>query len=232
MTDIAMHRNQTIAPPFSRAIQMIVAGSLALGGVLMGGLQYLEYLLAGDLERRDQIAWGLDHEVFYRAEWVAGMFGGFLLLLGFLGLWQFTRWHAPRLTAIGAVILTWGLAGQIFSDVATFTAQVVAADVLGGDRAEILIVDGYLQDPGMIVAVLVPVIAGMFFGVLLLAAACWRSGLPRGAAALLALWPVWDFFGPSPLGPFTTDLLLVGGTAWLAVSVARLSGPRWRGMDA
>ncbi len=227
-----MQRNDTMAPPFSRAIQIIVAGSLALGGVLTGGLQYLEYLLAGDLERKDQIAWGLDHQAFYRAEWVAGMFGGFLLLLGFLGLWQFTRWHAPRLTAIGAVILTWGLAGQVFSDVGTFTAQVVAADVLGGDRAEQLIADGYMKDLGMIVGVLVPVIAGMFFGVLLLAAACWRSGLPKGAAALVALWPLWDFFGPSPLGPFTTDLLLIGSTAWLAVSVMLLSGARWRGQNA
>src|SRR6476661_9787869 len=100
MTEVSMHRNDTMAPPFSRAIQIIVAVSLALGGVLTGGPQYLEYLLAGDLGRSDQIAWGLGHQAFYRTEWVAGMFGGFLLLLGFLGLWQFTRWRAPRLTAI------------------------------------------------------------------------------------------------------------------------------------
>lgn len=216
-------------PPLSRVTQLAVALSLIIGSTLVAVPQYVEYLRAGDLERKQQIAWGLAHQGFYQAEWAAGMVGSFLLLLGFLGLWQVTRWSTPKLTAIGAVVLTWGMTGQIFSDVATYTAQVVAADVVGPSSAERLITDGYLKDPGMIAVVLVPVIAGMFIGVLVLATACWRSALPKVPVVALALWPLWDFFGPGPLGPFSGNLLLLLAGTWLGVAVARLPRPRWLG---
>lgn len=220
------------APPFSAAIQLTVAAALAAGALLVALPQYVEHLLAGDLEREDQIAWGLAHPGFYRVEWVAAMLGGFLLLIGFLGLWQITRWSTPRLTAIGAVVLTWGMTGQIFSDTATYSAQVVAADVFGVADAERLVADGYLRDPGMTAGVLVPVLAGMFVGVIILAVALWRSAFPRVPVVLLALWPLWDFFGPSPLGPFSTELLLLVAGFWLAVEVARLPRSRWLGRDS
>ena len=216
-------------PPLSRVTQLAVALNLILGSTLVAVPQYLEYLSADDLERKQQIAWGLSHQGFYRAEWAAGMVGSFLLLLGFLGLWQLTRWHTPNLTAVGAIVLTWGMTGQIFSDVGTYTGQVVAADVFGASGAERLIADGYLKDPGMIVVVLVPVIAGMFFGVLMLASACWRSALPKAPVVALALWPLWDFFGPGPVGPFSGDLLLLFSGVWLGVAVARLSRQGWLG---
>lgn len=230
MTDIASDRALAARrAPLSRAVQMTVAACLTAGGLFTGGLQYLEYAMAGDLERTQQIAWGLSHHAFYRIEWLGGMIGSLLLLIGFLGLWQITRWHTPRLTAIGAVVLTWGMSGQLFSDVATYIAQVVVADVSGPGSAEHLITAGYLKEPGMIAGVLLPVIAGMFFGVLLLAAAMWRSGLPKLPIVLLALWPLWDFFGPSPIGPFSTDLLIVGAAVGLGWVVARLPVERWRG---
>jgi hypothetical protein len=124
MTDVDTYVQGTLrtTPPLTRAIQVSAALSLILGSALVAVPQYLEYLRAGDLERKQQIAWGLAHQGFYRAEWAAGMVGGFLLLLGFLGLWQLTRWNTPKLTVIGAIVLTWGMTGQIFSDVATYTA--------------------------------------------------------------------------------------------------------------
>ena len=216
-------------PPFSRRIRAGVGLSLAVGAVLSGGLQYAEYLRAGDLEQEDQIAWGLVHHGFYQLEWLAGMVGSFLLLLGFLGLWQVTRWSTPRLSAVGAVILTWGMSGQVFSETGTYTAQVVTAKVLGADAASTLITDGYLKDGGMIAGVLVPVIAGMLIGILLLAAACWRSGLGRGPAVLLALWPLWDFFGPGRIGPISGELFLISAGVWLGVIVARMPHERWLG---
>jgi hypothetical protein len=217
------------APPLSRAIQFAVALSLVLGSALVAVPQYVELLRAGNLERNEQIAWGLAHQGFSRAEWAAGMIGSFLLLLGFLGLWQLTRWHSPKLTAVGAVILTWGMTGQIFSDVGTYTSQVVAADVFGASRAERLVDDGYLKDPGMIAAVLVPVIVGMFFGVLLLAAACWRSALPKAPVVALALWPLWDLLAPGPVGPVSAEPFLLFAGIGLALAVARMPGQRWRG---
>jgi hypothetical protein len=94
---------------------------------------------------------------------------------------------------------------QIFSDTGTYTSQAVEARVLGPGDAERLVAAGYLHDAGMIAGVLVPVIAGMFFGVLLLAIALWRSTFPRGPVVLLALWPIWDFFGPTQLGPSSSS---------------------------
>lgn len=218
-------------PPFSRPIQLTVAASLAAGTFLVALPQYVERLLAGDLEREDQIAWGLAHQGFYRVEWLAAMLGSFLLLIGFLGLWQITRWSTPRLTAVGAVVLTWGMFGQILSDSATYTAHVVAADVFGPADAERLVADGYLRDAGMTAGILVPVVAGMFVGVIILAVALWRSAFPRVPVVLLGLWPLWDFFGPSPLGPLTPDLFLLVAGVWLAVEVARLPRSRWLGRD-
>lgn len=215
-------------PPFSRSIRLTVACCLGAAAVLTAVPQYLEKQLAGDLERKDQIVWAVAHPGFSRVEWLAGMLGSFLLLLGCLGLWQITLWSSARLTAVGAVVLTWGLSGQIFSETATYTSHV-AGRVLGPVEAERLVADGYLHDPGMIAGVLVPVIAGMFFGILLLAAALWRSGFPRGAVVLLVLWPLWDFFGPAQLGPVTADLFLLGGGVWLGVAVARLPHSRWLG---
>ena len=123
------------------------------------------------------------------------------------------------------------MTGQIFSDVATYTAQVVTADVFGASDAERLIAEGYLKDPGMIAVVLVPVIAGMFFGVLMLASACWRSALPKAPVVALALWPLWDFFGPGPVGPFSGELLLLVAGVWLGVAVARLPRQRVAGRN-
>lgn len=219
-------------PPLSRAAQLVVATCLAAGALLIAVPQYAEHVVAGDLERQDRIVWGLAHQGFYRVEWLAAMVGGFALLIGFLGLWQVTRWSTPRLTAVGAVVLTWGMSGQIFSDTATYVAQVVAADVFGAADAERLIVDGYLRDPGMIAGVLVPVVVGMFVGVLLLAVALWRSGFPRVPVVLLALWPLWDFFGPAQLGPLTGEVFLLAAGAWLGLVVARLPRSTWLGRDA
>lgn len=219
-------------PPLSRATQLAVALSLILGSALTAVPQYVEYLLAGDLEREQKIAWGLAHPSFYRTEWAAGMVGSFLLLLGFLGLWQVTRWYTPKLTAVGAVVLTWGMTGQIFSDVATYTGQVVAADVFGASDAERLIADGYVNDAGMISVVLVPVIAGMFFGLLLLSLACWRSMLPKVPAVILALALLWDFVGPGPIGLFSSELLLLVAVGWLGLAVARLPHAKWLGQTS
>jgi hypothetical protein len=215
-------------PPLSRPIRLTVAWCLGAAAALTAVPQYLEKQVAGDLERKDQIAWGIAHPGFTRFEWLAAMLGSILLLLGALGLWQITRWTTARLTAIGAIVLTWGLSGQIFSETGTYTSHV-AARVLGPAAAERVVADGYLHDPGMIAGVLVPVIAGMLFGVLLLAVALWRSAFPRAPVVMLALWPLWDFFGPTQLGPVTADLFLLVAGSWLGVVVARLPHSRWLG---
>ena len=108
---------------------------------------------------------------------------------------------------------------------------MVAADVFGAADVERLVADGYLSDPGLTAGRLRSGRCGMFVGVIILAVALWRSGFPRVPVVMLALWPLWDFFGPSPLGPFTTELLLFVAGVWLAVVVARMPRSRWLGRD-
>lgn len=216
-------------PALPRRAVLASAICLGFGSLLIAVPQYVERQWAGDLERAAQIRWGLAHLGFYRAEWLGAMLGSFLLLLGTLGLWRLTWRHVPRLTTVGVVVMTWGLGGQLFSDTATYTAQVVTAHVLGADDAERVIADGYLHDPGMIAGVLVPVILGMLVGLGLLVVALWLSGFPRGAVVAWALWPLWDFFGPATLGPLSAELGLAIGGVWLALAMARLPGERMSG---
>ena len=101
----------TEAPPLSRSIQRGVGVSLVLAGLLNGGLQYVDHLAAGDGERRELIAWGLEHHAVYQAVWFGAMVSSLFLLIGFLGLAQLTRWHAPRLTVAATLLIGVGDVG-------------------------------------------------------------------------------------------------------------------------
>jgi hypothetical protein len=212
-------------PPLSRPIRLVAAACLGAGALLTALPQYAERLLAGNLDRSAQIAWGIEHLWYYRIEWACAMVGSFLLALGFLRVWQCARWTAPRLTAVGSVVLTWGMMGQILSEAATYAAQVSVAHVFGPAKGDGLVSQGYLHDPAFIATVLVPVVVGMFVGLILLCVTLWRAHFPRGLVIVLALWPLWDFFGPSSRVMGGEPFLAVAGV-WLALVLGR--GPEQR----
>ena len=219
------------SPPLSRTIQRTVGISLVLAGLLNGGLQYVDHVTAGNGERDAQMAYGLEHHALYQAVWFGAMASSIFLLLGFLGLAQLTRWHTPRLTVVATPLAVWGMWG--FGNVlaGTYIAQVITPDVLGVDSGVSLIEDGYLEDWGMIAGSLAPHLIGSFFGILLLAVACWRSGFPRVPVALLIVFLVWDF-ALTPVGPLEPHLLLMVALVWLGAYVARLPHSRWLGRGA
>jgi len=228
MTPSTLTTMTVAAPPFSRAVQRVVAGCLVLAGLLNGGLQYLDYLVIGDGERAEIISSGLEQHSLYQALWFGVWLSSIFLLIGFLGLAQITRWRTPRLTAVATVLTVWGMWG--FGNVlaGTYIGQVVAPKVLDVNSAVTLIDDGFLKDWGMIAGSLVPHLLGSFFGILLLAIACWRSGLPRVAALLLIGFLVWDF-ALTPIGPVEPHLLLMIALGWLGVAVAKMPHERWLG---
>ncbi len=227
-TDI---QTPTTAPPLSASIKRGVAACLILAGLLNGGLQYFDHLVAGDGERRELIAWGLAHHALYQSVWFGVMTSSVPLLLGFLGLAQVTRWHTPRLTLAATLLVTWGMAG--FGNVlaGTYVAQVVTPDVFGVDTAVSLVEEGLLKDWGMVAGALAPHLIGSFFGVLLLAVACWRSGLPRVPVVLLVVFLVWDF-AFTPIGVLEPHLLLMVALVWLGVDLGRMPQARWLGRKA
>ena len=218
-------------PPLSRSIQRGVGASLVLAGLLNGGLQYVDHFTAGNGERDAQMAYGLEHHALYQAIWFGAMVSSIFLLLGFLGLAQLTRWHTPKLTAVATPLVVWGMWG--FGNVlaGTYIAQVVTPDVLGLDSGVSLIEDGFLEDWGMIAGSLAPHLLGSFFGILLLAIACWRSGFPRVPVALLVVFLLWDFM-LVPVGPLEPHLLLMVALVWLGAHVARLPHDQWLGRRA
>jgi hypothetical protein len=215
-------------PPLSRPIQGGVGLSLVLAGLLNGGLQYVDHLAAGDGGRRELMVWGLEHQTFYQTVWFGVMLSSIFLLVGFLGLAQLTRWHTPKLTVAATLLTLWGMWGFGNVLVGTYVAQVVTPDVLGPDEGVTLIEDGYLEDWGMVAGSLAPHLVGSFFGVLLLAVACWRAGLPRVPVTLLVVFLVWDFTF-TPVGPLEPHLLLMVALVWLGTTVVRMPQHQWLG---
>ena len=230
MTTTALTHTETVqyVPPYSRSIQRAVGISLVLAGLLNGGLQYVDHLTAGDGGRRELIAYNLEHHAVQQSVWFGVMLSSLFLLIGFLGLAQVTRWHAPRLTAAATLLTVWGMWG--FGNVlaGTYVAQVVTPNLFGVDDAVTLIEKGYLEDWGMIAGSLAPHLIGSFFGVLLLAVACWRSGFPRVPVVLLVVFLLWDFM-LTPIGILEPHLVLVVALTWLGVAVLRLPHALWLG---
>ncbi len=229
MTELAQHATtdgETDSPPLSRAIQLGVAVSLVLAGVLNGGAQYVTELVGEDGSFSDQIRWGVDHPVVHQGEQFALLASMLFLPLAFLGLAQLTRWRTPRLTAVATLLMLWGMWG--FHNVAAlgYAAGSVGPGAIGTDAA-VELNDGFLEHTGVLVGALFPHLIGSFLGILVLSIACWRSGLfPRVPLGLLIAFLVWDFTLPS-LGPLEPHLLLLVALVWLGVHVARLPRQTW-----
>ncbi len=218
--------------PLSRGIQIIVGVSLVTAGLTNGLAQYLGSLLMPSLDDfTAQIRWGADHPTVHVAEQTALLVSMLVLPIGLIGLAQVTRWGAPRLTAVSAVLFVWGMWG--FHNVVAlgYAAGTVGPDAIGVDAAATLN-EAYLGHVGTAVTALVPHLVGSFFGLLLLAVAGWRGGtLPRVPLGLLVAFLFWDFGLPAS-GPFEPHLLLAVALGWLGVHVIRMPHSRWRGRTA
>jgi hypothetical protein len=219
-------------PPLSRGIQIIVGVSLVAAGLTNGLAQYVgELLMPSHDDFTDQIRWGAEHPTVHVAEQTALLVSMLVLPIGLIGMAQLTRWGAPRLTAVAAVLIVWGMWG--FHNVVAFgyAAGTVGPDAIGVDAAAALN-EAYLGHVGTMITALFPHLLGSFFGLLLLAMAGWRGRtLPRIPLALLVVFLVWDFGLPAP-GPFEPHLLLAIALGWLGVHVIRMPNSRWRGRTA
>jgi hypothetical protein len=215
--------------PLSRGVQITVGVSLIAAGLTNGLAQYVGALLMPSLDDfTAQIRWGAEHPAVHVAEQTALLVSMLVLPIGLIGLAQITRWGAPRLTAVAAVLFVWGMWG--FHNVVAlgYAAGTVGPDAIGVDAAATLN-EAYLGHTGTMVTALLPHLVGSFFGLLLLAVAGWRgSTLPRIPLALLVVFLVWDFGLPAD-GPFEPHLLLAIALGWLGVHVILMPPSHWRG---
>jgi hypothetical protein len=221
----------TAAPPFSRALR-IAAGICLIAAALLNGLpQLVVHALSGDLTFDEQIAWGAEHPLAHGLEQTALLVSSLVMPLGLLGVAHVTRFRARVLTAIATPLVLWGMWG--FANVLAmgYVSGTVAPSVFSVEQA-VQLNEELGETPGVLATALVPHLVGSFLGLLLLAAAAWRSGaFPRTAAVLLVGFLVWDFLLP-PLGPVDAHVLLVVAWVWFGVRLLRLPQGMWRGAPA
>lgn len=153
------------------------------------------------------------------------MLSTLFLPLGLLAIAQVTRWHTPKLSAVGALLTIWGMWG--FTNV---IALGYGAGTVGpGLDAAVALNEGYVDHLGVMVTALAPHLIGSFLGLILLSAAAWRSRVfPKVPLALLVVFLVWDFTLPSS-GPFEPHLLLMVALVWLGVHLMRMPHRAWLG---
>ena len=220
------------ALPLSRAARLAVGVCLIAAGLTNGLGQYLGELLMPALDDFSaQIRWGAAHPAVQSAEQNALLVSMLVLPLGLLGLMHLTRRAAPRLTAVSAVLVLWGMWG--FHNVVAlgYAAGTVGPGAIGVDRA-VELNEAYLEHPGTMITALLPHLIGSFIGLLLLAVAGWRGRtLPRVPLVLLVVFLVWDFTLPSH-GVLEPHLLLAVALGWLGLHVLRLPHAEWTGASA
>ena len=216
-----------------RAALKTVAGvSLVLGGLLNGLPQYLVELFSEDRGSfSEQIRWSVNHSGIHQAEQLTILISSLFMPIGLLGVAWVAHHYTRRLTVWATVLTVLGMWG--FHNVLAmgYTTGTVGPDAIGVDAA-VRLNDALVEDGGVMVAALFPHLLGTFFGLLLLAIACWRTGVfPKVPLLLMAAFLVWDFALPS-VGPFEPHLLLVISWVWLGTHLLRMPTAVWLGDSA
>ncbi len=215
------------APPFSRTLRRAAGVCLVLAGLLNGLPQFVMSFLAPDLAFGEAIRWGADHPVAFGLERAALLASSLFMPIGLLGVAHVTRFRAPRLTAVALPLVLWGMWGFTNVLAMSYVAGTVAPAALSVDSA-VSLNEAYSSDPGTVGMALVPHLVGSFLGLLLLAAAVWRSGaFPKAPAVLLGAFLVWDFLLGS-LVPVDSGILLAVAWGWLGLHLLRLPDGVWR----
>ena len=201
-------------------------------GLTNGLAQYVgELLMPTHDDFTDQIRWGAEHPTLHVAEQTALVVSMLVLPIGLIGLAQLTRWGAPRLTAVAAVLFVWGMWG--FHNVVAlgYAAGTVGPDAIGVDAAAELN-EAYLGHVGTVVTALLPHLLGSFSGTP-------PPGRRRMAEPHPSAHPTGAARGVLDLGlrssgapPFEPHVLLAVALGWLGVHVIRLPQSRWHGQTA
>ncbi len=221
----------TSAPPFSRALQVAAGVCLVLAGLLNGLPQFVGSLLVPEgLSFSQAIPWGAEHPLAWGLEQSAILVSSLFMPLGLLGVAHVCRFRAPVLTAVATPLVLWGMWGFTNILASGYVSGTVAPSVLSVDQA-VALNEGFMTQPGLVAAALVPHLVGSFLGLLLLSVAAWRAhAFPRLPLALLVVFLIWDF--GLPIGPVDLHVLLAVAWVWIGVHLVRMPHATWRGAAA
>ena len=197
--------------------------------VVAPSLEVLEQILSpltggsttADLAAIDQ------HQGIFVTSVLIGIAATALLVPALAGLGSACLDRSPRLARTGTAITVLSMMGFF----AVRMAQGVQLQAVrnGLDRhTAAALVDDLSGNPvgGTILAAF---LLGSVVGLVLLAVAAWRTGLPRPAAVALGAFPFADLALQGHTGTIAAHVLLLGATSWMAVALVR--GPAIRPTD-
>lgn len=164
------------------------------------------------------------HQGIFITSVLIGIVATALLVPAFAGLGSACLERTPRLARTGTAITVLSMMGFF----AVRMAQGVELETVrrGLDRhTAASLVDGLTGNPvgGTILAAF---LLGSAVGLVLLAVAAWRTGLPRPAAVALGAFPFADLALQGHLGTIAAHVLLLAATTWMAIAL--LHGPATR----
>lgn len=166
------------------------------------------------------------HQGLFVASVLVGLLATLLYVPAFLGLATRCVGAAPVAARLGAAFAVWSMMG--FMGVRMAQAVELQAIRDGLDRGDTARLMDHLVTNPIGAASLVLLLAGSAVGLVALAVAGWRAGLPRPALVLVAVFPFLDLALPSQTGTVASHLALLAGLVWLAVALAREAGPNQR----
>lgn len=201
----------------------IVAASL-IGGQVLAIIGNLLTLGVGDEdEPQDYLAEVADQHEAYAIAGVLFAFGLVLSIVGIIGVVHLIRHRGATLALIGGGLLVLGLSffqGLNFTNMvdAVFVEENISPDVYE------TLVEG-AEDFWPFLLFLIPALAGTAFGLILFAAAIWRSGIaPVWIALIIAVAAPAFVLLPTGL---VGDVLLLVGLGYLALKIWGMRDADW-----
>lgn len=159
------------------------------------------------------------HQGAFTVSVLIGLIGTVLYVPAFLGLAGVCLSRSRVAARIGggvAVLSMLGFAGVRMGQAIQLEAvdRHVDIQLIAG------LMDGAAGNPiGM--TMMIMFLGGTVIGVLALAIATWRAGLPRAAAILLAVFPFVDLAAKGHVGTVVSHVVLLVALGWLASAIAR-----------
>jgi hypothetical protein len=149
------------------------------------------------------------HQGVFTLSVLIGLVATILFLPGFLGIAQVCRARSPKVAGAAGWLLAFSMAG--FVAVRLGQAVELATVTTHADRATVATAIDHAGNNAIGAPILVMFLGGALVGLVLMAVAGWRTGLPKVACVLLAVFQPVDAALPEhpfPLGVVSHLLLL------------------------
>jgi hypothetical protein len=160
-----------------------------------------------------------DNRTTFTVSLLLGILATALLVPALAGLATACLDRTPRLARASAAVCVLSMLGFFaVRMVQGVELQLVQDGVARGTAASLV---DHVASNAVGGSILIAFLGGSIVGLGLLAAACWRAGLPKAAAVALGMFPVLDLVLVGHAGTIVSHLVLLGATTWLATALLR-----------